>query len=175
MSDGSSSLAEDLVPGDEVSLVSFGDDSTNILDNPYTEHLSDWASSSTENWNKTSGKVNSISFLAESSYYEINSSLKLTYEHHILIRRNSGSNYVFVKAENVSVGDYLIREDFSEELIDSINYVDEDVLSICIDTEPFNMFIAGSGYIVHNESVAPSLIDDGGIPNFASGGTIIKY
>tara|TARA_Y100000034_G_C6901113_1_gene416811 strand:+ start:1051 stop:3651 length:2601 start_codon:yes stop_codon:yes gene_type:complete len=166
MSNGSSSLAEDLIPGNNVKTISFGNDSTSILDNPYTEHLNDWESSSSDNWSNLDGKISSISFLAESSYYEINGSLKLTFEHNILIRRDSGEKYVFVKAENISVGDYLVREDFSEEIISSVKYIDEDILSICIDTEPFNMFMAGDGYIIHNQSVSPSLVDGGGIPSY---------
>jgi hypothetical protein len=107
-----------------------------------------------DDWRLESGEVAAVSFLADSSYYIINDSLKLTYEHHILIRRDSDQKYVFVRAEDIVIGDYLIKEDFSEEVISSAVYENSDVLSVCIDSEPFNMFIAGGGYIIHNEGIS---------------------
>ena len=132
-------------------LVSFGEDSADIDHNPYVRHLSSWSVDNNSNWQITTGEVASVSFLAEASYYIINDTLKLTYEHHVLIKRGLDQKYVFVRAENIIAGDYLIREDFTEEIISSVIYQNEDILSVCIDTEPFNMFIAGGGYVVHNE------------------------
>jgi hypothetical protein len=165
MSDGTYRLAEDLVPGDKVSMVYFGDDSTNIDHNPYVYHLEEWESTDSSEWGVKTGTIASMSFLADSSYYSINESLKVTYEHHILIKRSIDNNYVFIKAEDVSIGDYLVKEDLSEEEIVSVVFENEDILSVCIDTSPFNMFIAGDGYIVHNEGPGGPLEEDNGKTN----------
>jgi hypothetical protein len=151
MSDGSVKLAEDIVPGDNIVTIAFGDDSMDVDHNPMIGDLTEWKSLDNSNWSTNTGTVASMSFLADSSYYSINGSLNVTYEHHILIKKELTQEYIFVRAEEISVGDYLIKKDFSEEEITSVVFENDDILSVCIDTSPFNMFVAGNEYIVHNE------------------------
>jgi hypothetical protein len=90
-----------------------------------------------------------------SQYYLINNRLKETFEHPIFVKRNS--DYLFVKTENLLIGDYVFNSNNEFEIVDSISILNE------INPVSFNWKDNGKksyGVIAQEiEEILPDIVD----------------
>lgn len=81
-------------------------------------------------------------------HYSINGGfIKATWEHPFLIKRQG--LYMFVRAQNIVLGDVMIRQDFFEVEVNSMERIDEPTMVYNIDIEDIDVYIA-NGMITHN-------------------------
>jgi hypothetical protein len=87
-----------------------------------------------------------------SQYYLINNRLKATFEHPIFVKRNS--DYLFVKTENLLIGDYVFNSNNEFEIVDSISIIDDVIKTININIEENDVYF-GDNILVHNLAEKP--------------------
>tara|TARA_Y100000592_G_scaffold95834_1_gene163150 strand:- start:2676 stop:3806 length:1131 start_codon:yes stop_codon:yes gene_type:complete len=81
------------------------------------------------------------------SYFLINGSLKVTWEHPFFVLKNG--SYSFEKTLNLQVGDkiYTPQNDFED--VSSIELINEEIETININVEPYDVYFA-EGILLHN-------------------------
>jgi hypothetical protein len=141
MYDGSLKNVEDLVIGDIVKSLSI-----NGLNAGNELH---WKEFSTNNFEYEEGLsiIYNIYDNSFNQYYVFNNKLKATYEHPIFIKR--GNSYIFERAEDITIGDYMFNSNNEFELILSIDIIDETIQTININIEENDVYFA-DGILVHN-------------------------
>ena len=84
-------------------------------------------------------------------YFLINNSLGVTGEHPIYVKRIN--KYQFIIAKELIIGDYLVKQDKSLEMINSIEWQlpDYNNMLYVLDVEEVDTYYA-NGILVHNKS-----------------------
>lgn len=107
-----------------------------------------WSTDSLDGATEGSSIVKSNVGVSFPYHYSINGGfLKLTFEHPLLIKRQG--LYMFVRTQNVVLGDVLIRQDMEEVEVVSYERVNEPTMVYNIDIEDIDVYIA-NGMITHN-------------------------
>lgn len=141
MADGSIKLLGDIKLGESVlsyKLDGLKDDETNA----YT-----WTSDNIKPNNETIAKVIKLKNGSFKDYYIINDIMKITYEHHVLIRRND--EYKFIPIIDVNEGDYMWSLENGDTEITSKVFVNEPHEFITMDVEETDVYFAHN-LLVHN-------------------------
>jgi len=144
LEDGRRVPIERLKPGDRIaSLVVPGLDTD--IDN--AAHFSWLSHAGTNGLSPRSAAISRVTLGEHDGFYLINERIKATFEHPFLVRR--GDEIGFCSSELLRVGDHLIREDLTEELIESIERIDSRVATVSLHVPGTNMHLA-DGVWVHN-------------------------
>jgi len=86
-----------------------------------------------------------------SSYYHINNDIKITKSHPLFIKKASTNLWGWIDSPDIQVGDIMLGKDRSEIIIESIDYVQETLEVVTLDTEETDNYFAGNNPIlVHN-------------------------
>ena len=94
-----------------------------------------------------SASVMDIYFDYYDSYYIINDSLNVTYEHPFFVLRNGF--YKFSKTVDLQVGDRLFKSNNQFDTLESIQFVDEPIETVNLNVESLDVYFGG-GYLMHN-------------------------
>ena len=81
------------------------------------------------------------------SYFLVNGSLKVTWEHPFFVLRNG--SYSFIKTLELKVGDKIFQSDNNFINVTSIENVIEDIETVNINCEPYDVYFA-EGILLHN-------------------------
>jgi len=141
LSDGTKKAIEDLEIGDVLKTVSIeGLDSAD-------ENA--WKTFTTTSFNSTesSSTVVAIQKSQFSYYFLVNNTLKITFEHPVLIERDG--NYSFARAGDIQVGDKLLDDVSGWINIASKERIDTNVNVVNINVESQDTYVA-EGILVHN-------------------------
>lgn len=146
MADGSFKNMEDLELGDEVRTFDIPGvpDSDNPKDWSPKEK---WSINSTEDFTITTTKVTHKRVGPFPWHYVINNTYKVTYEHYILVKRDSV--WQFLQVKDIRIGDMLLKENKEEVTIFDIHHVVETNTVIEIDVEDKDYYFA-DGILAHN-------------------------
>jgi hypothetical protein len=141
MADGSNKLIEDLVLGDVLSSLSIEGLDKNVEKN--------WLGFSVDEFSYTHSTAVIVNLIhgSYSSYYIINNSIRITYEHPVFIKK--GDEYKFCKVYNLSVGDLLFNTDGVWIEIQTIEFINETCQTVGVNIEDDDVYF-GSGILVHN-------------------------
>ena len=141
MGDGTFKKVEDLELGEVVRSLFIKDLDTSIQEN--------WKDFYTADFEYEEGLsiIQNISDGGLDEYYIINENLKLTYEHPVFIKR--ADVCMFTRTDNLTIGDYIFKEDGQFEIVSSIDIIDEFVRTININIEENDVYFA-NGVLVHN-------------------------
>ena len=145
--DGTQMKIEDLYIGQEILAVSLP---TMPLDFDTQDTWKDWEVNTIEGAEQTIATVKEIYFDWYQNYYILNNRIKTTYEHPFFIKRDS--IYKFVITEELQVGDEFLTDtsgSFIFEEITNIEKVNEELETVNINCEPYDVYFAG-GVLVHN-------------------------
>ena len=147
-SDGSVVNVEDLNIGDEILSVS--------LQGSTDESSGDWTNDTFDKdgtFTQHSASVMRVLYEFANSYYDINDGQeKITGEHHMLYREAGNQNWVWKRAPNFQVGDYLMGKSGNEIVISSIvpNVNVDGYEVVQLDVEPDDFYV-GQTFLVHNK------------------------
>ena len=94
-----------------------------------------------------SASVMDIYFDFYESYYLVNGSLKVTYEHPFFILRDG--TYHIKTVASLRPGDYLFKSDNTFEEIESVRFIDEKIETVNLNVENLDVYFGG-GYLMHN-------------------------
>ena len=147
-SDGSVVNVEDLNIGDEILTVS--------LQGSTDESSGDWTNDTFDKdgtFTQHSASVMRVLYEFANSYYDINDGQeKITGEHHMLYREAGNQNWVWKRAPNFQVGDYLMGKSGNEIVISSIvpNVNVDGYEVVQLDVEPDDFYV-GQTFLVHNK------------------------
>jgi hypothetical protein len=147
-SDGSVVNVEDLNIGDEILTVS--------LQGSTDESSGDWTNDTFDKdgtFTQHSASVMRVLYEFANSYYDINDGQeKITGEHHMLYREAGNQNWVWKRAPNFQVGDYLMGKSGNEIAISSIvpNVNVDGYEVVQLDVEPDDFYV-GQTFLVHNK------------------------
>ena len=147
-SDGSVVNVEDLNIGDEILSVS--------LQGSTDESSGDWTNDTFDKdgtFTQHSASVMRVLYEFANSYYDINDGQeKITGEHHMLYREAGNQNWVWKRAPNFQVGDYLMGKSGNEIAISSIvpNVNVDGYEVVQLDVEPDDFYV-GQTFLVHNK------------------------
>jgi hypothetical protein len=97
--------------------------------------------------------VQVISPLNAIGYYKLNNRVSFTGDHFVFVKRDE--LWQFMRAWNIVIGDTLLAENLTEEVVETIDIVNEQVTVFAIIVGPNDLFI-GSGIITHNGVVKNS-------------------
>lgn len=141
MGDGTFKKVEDLELGEVVRSLFIKDLDTSIQEN--------WKDFYTADFEYEEGLsiIQNISDGGLGEYYVINENLKLTYEHPVFIKR--AGVCMFTRTDNLTIGDYIFKDDGQFEIVSSIDIIDEFVRTININIEENDVYFA-NGVLVHN-------------------------
>ena len=81
------------------------------------------------------------------SYFLVNGSLKVTWEHPFFVLRNG--SYSFIKTLELKVGDKIFQSDNNFINVTSIESVLEEIETVNINVEPYDVYFA-EGLLLHN-------------------------
>ena len=146
MADGSFKNMEDLELGDEVRTF-------DIPGVPDSDHPDDWSPKekwsidSTDEFTITTTKVTHKRVGPFPWHYVINNTYKVTYEHYILVKRDSV--WQFLQVKDMRIGDLLLKENKEEVTIFDIRHVVETNTVIELDVEDKDYYFA-DGILAHN-------------------------
>jgi hypothetical protein len=146
MDDGSFKNMEDLELGDEVRTF-------DIPGVPDSDHPDDWSPKekwsidSTDEFTITTTKVTHKRVGPFPWHYVINNTYKVTYEHYILVKRDSV--WQFLQVKDIRIGDALLKENKEEVTIFDIRHVVETNTVIELDVEDKDYYFA-DGILAHN-------------------------
>jgi hypothetical protein len=163
MADGSLRSIEQLEPGDVVASI----DLPGLARDADYRAQYDW--SSTGNVTNAGSRAAAIARVVHGKhdgFYLINARIKATFEHPFLVRR--GDETGFCSTELLRVGDRLIREDLSEERVESVERIDGRVATVSLYVPGTNTHLA-DGVWVHNDLAAGTGSSGGGPVSSASG------
>ena len=147
LSDRTYKNIEDLVIGDELLSLSV----SSLPDEEYPTVLDSWTSNNIDDSTFTTTTVTDIKKLTNPGHYVLNNKLNVTYEHIMFIKR--GDFWRFSPMEGVVVGDYIVDSEGDTVLVESIEYVNDLINVVSIDTEVKDMYFA-SDILVHNMYMA---------------------
>jgi hypothetical protein len=141
MADGSTKLIEDLVLGDILSSLS--------IEGLDKDNEKNWVSFSDTKFcfEPSTARVVTLMHGSYSSYYIINKSIQITYEHPVFIKR--GNEYKFCKVYNLLVGDYLFNTNDMWVRIRTIEFINETCQTVSVNIEDDDVYF-GSSILVHN-------------------------
>ena len=141
MQDGIVKNIEDLQVGDMIKSIIIEDLSTE--ENAWKDY-----STSLFSCSPTVVTVTGVRLDTFHSYYNINNNLlKITYEHPLLVRRNS--EYRFIQSIELVTGDFIYHETNGWIQVTSIEFINESLQTVSIDTEFEDVYFA-NGILVHN-------------------------
>jgi hypothetical protein len=141
MGDGTFKKVEDLELGEVVRSLFIKDLDTSIQENWKDFYTSDFE------YEEGLSIIQNISDGGLGEYYVINENLKLTYEHPVFIKR--AGVCMFTRTDNLTIGDYIFKDDGQFEIVSSIDIIDEFVRTININIEENDVYFA-NGVLVHN-------------------------
>lgn len=152
MEDDSEKLMKDLSIGDTLKSYSV----PNRIDESDPEWVN-WSEPSVEEGTFTTSEVVSLSPHPQRTYFLINNELKVTAAHRLLVYRDSVSNWMWVRPNDIAVGDTFYSVDKVEIPISSIELVIEDLTTYNINVEEVDSFYVkvGDEFIVAHNKVAP--------------------
>lgn len=145
MADGSLIPIEDLSSGDRVASLrvpGLEPDAPDRAQYLWRAHADD------ADLERCASEVASVTHGEHDGFYLINSRIKATFEHPLLVRR--GDELGFCSVEMLSVGDALVRHDLTEEPISTIERLDGIVSTIAIHVPGTNTYLA-DGIWAHND------------------------
>lgn len=143
MSDGSWKNMEDLVIGDEV--ISLNIPGLGLAES--TIDLAQWESTDMTGVSFSTTIIANIKLAESYAYYKINNTIDVTWEHHILVLRDGV--YKFLQVENVIVGDWILDETLTWQLVETKEEVFETINTVTIDTEELDVYFV-KGMLAHN-------------------------
>jgi hypothetical protein len=142
--DGSWINIEQLKPGDALTTVSL----PGLNDNELAEDwFHTWSIKDLNNIEKTTTVVTHVNRSSYWRYYTLNGTIKVTYEHKVLVRQ--GGVWRFNQVEDISIGDMILDENLNEVVIKSKKETQEDVAVVGIDTEVKDTYFV-KGMLAHN-------------------------
>lgn len=141
MGDGTFKKVEDLELGEVVRSLFIKDLDTSIKENWKDFYTSDFE------YEEGLSVIEHIQDSGFDEYYVINENLKLTYEHPVFIKR--ADVYMFTQTSDLTIGDYIFKENNQLEMIYSIDIIDDYVRTININIEENDVYFA-NGILVHN-------------------------
>ncbi len=144
LENGSKTPIENLKAGDKLASLQITGMSTDASYPAQYQWLSSFGISTSV---PRSATVAEVTFGEHTGFFVINSRIKVTFEHPFMVRR--GDEWGFCSADLLKLGDYLVREDQSEEKIESIERYDEKVSTVSIHVSDTNTFLA-EGIWVHD-------------------------
>jgi hypothetical protein len=146
MSDGTTKPIEDIVKGDQLKAPV-------IPTYPNGEDNSKWYPGNVWSLDNADGityqetTVVAVRHVVEESYYKLNGTMKITWDHFLFVSKNGV--WQFARVEEIVVGDKLKREDGVEITITSKEPFLSQTLVVDIDVEANDLFLA-DGIITHN-------------------------
>ena len=81
------------------------------------------------------------------SYYLINNTLKVTWEHPFFVLRNG--NYSFKQTQELEIGDKVLNSAFNFTTIQTKVLLNEALETVNLNVEPYDVYFAGN-LLVHN-------------------------
>ncbi len=93
------------------------------------------------------GTINDVLRNSYTSYYTINNSLEITYEHPVYINRNN--RWFYFPMKEIKTGDLLLKSDLTTERVDTIEFKNEALPTWNFKVSPEHNFFANN-YLVHN-------------------------
>ena len=146
MADGSFKNIEDLKIGDE--LKTFAIPGVPDSDNPDDWYSKDkWSIDSAEYFTYTTTKVTQLKTGPYNEHYKINNKYKVTWEHYILVKRDSV--WQFLQTQDLRNGDFFLGENKEEIKIFNIERVNGWISTVTLDVEGQDMYFA-DGILAHN-------------------------
>ena len=146
MANGSLKNIEDLKLGDE--LRTFNIPGVPDSDNPNDWYTAEkWSTESSKDFTYTTTKVSYVETGPYNHYYTINSKYKVTWEHYILVKRNSV--WQFLQVQDLRNGDLLLGENKEEIEIFNIEATKSWVSIVKLDVEDKDFYFA-DGILAHN-------------------------
>jgi hypothetical protein len=146
MADGSFKNIEDLKIGDE--LKTFAIPGVPDSDNPDDWYSKDkWSIDSAEYFTYTTTKVTQLKTGPYNEHYKINNKYKVTWEHYILVKRDSV--WQFLQTQDLRNGDFFLGENKEEIEIFNIERVNGWISTVTLDVEGQDMYFA-DGILAHN-------------------------
>lgn len=147
MADGTTKIAELLRPGDEI----IGRQIPGMIDEN-TEGWEDWTTQSLEGSSNVASTVKSAKMNWYKEYWVINSDLKITQQHHILVKRDDTWHWLDVR--DIKMGDKLLGMNGNEVHVGTLRHVKDRLDVIVIDVEENDTYYAGKNpVLVHNAPV----------------------
>ena len=145
--DGSTIPIEDLSIGQQILALTLP---TMPLDFDDEDTWKEWETDTLDGAEQVTALVREIYFDWYKDYYIINNRIKTTFEHPFFVKRDS--KYQFIKTMDLQVGDEFLTDtsgSFVFEQISNIQQVDEELETVNINCEPYDVYFAG-GVLVHN-------------------------
>ncbi|MFO0082900.1 MAG: Hint domain-containing protein, partial [Phycisphaerales bacterium] len=115
LADGSIKPVEALRPGERVAALDVAGLDRAVPWRAQYQWLRPWAEAALT---PVTGTVGTVKLGTHEGFITINGRLRLTPEHPVLLKRNEEIG--FASAEFVQVGDALVRQDLSEEIVETV-------------------------------------------------------
>ena len=143
MSDGSTKRYGDLIQGDSIKSLSISELTETDDESVYLNEVTDTISGII-----TSSIVQSITTTTYNSYYLINNTIKVTYQHPIMIKRSN--IWKWRRVQEIVENDSMYNEDGGETIITSIVNINSSINVATINVSDVNTYFAG-GMLAHNK------------------------
>jgi hypothetical protein len=144
MYDGTYKNVEDLYVGDELMSLNI----PSVPDSEYPDYLETWSVGLLDDVEITKTYVTNTIHGQYSSYYKLNNSIEITFEHFVL-SKSDDSPWSFKQVESLSVGDFILDESLNVIEIASKEKIEETINAVSIDTEIKDVYFV-RGMLAHN-------------------------
>jgi hypothetical protein len=131
-------------------VVKAADIPTVPLDTYDDYYLDTWSSTDISGTTKSSASVIAVRLDSWSSYFLINNTIKVTYEHHILMQKENV--WSFKEVQYLSVGDHILDDNLNVVAVTSLENVPGPVNTVSITLDIYDVYFV-EGLTAHNNSV----------------------
>jgi hypothetical protein len=144
MADGSWKNIEELRMWDEVMAAVIP---TVPLDSYPNNYMDTWSSTDISGTTKSSANVIAVRLGTWASYFLINNTIKVTYEHHILMQK--ADVWSFKEVQYLAIGDHILDDNLNVVEVTSLETVDEYVNTVSITLDIYDVYFV-EGLTAHN-------------------------
>jgi hypothetical protein len=144
MADGSWKNMEELQIWDEVMAAVIP---TVPLDSFPDNYVDTWSSTDISGTTKSSANVIAVRLGTWASYFLINNTIKVTYEHHILMKK--AGVWSFKEVQYLSIGDHILDDNLNVVEVTSLDNIFEGVDTVTITLDTYDVYFV-EGLTAHN-------------------------
>lgn len=145
MSDNTWKNMEYLQVGDEIMSAFI----PTLPESEMPDYMPTWSTDSLDGIQYSTTIVANVMHANFSSYYRINNSIEVTWEHFIFSGKSTGKPWRFIQVEDLSVGDLILDHELKVKEVLSKEEIFEDIQTVNIDTEVKDIYFV-EGMLAHN-------------------------
>ena len=117
------------------------------LDSYPNNYMDTWSSTDISGTTKSSANVIAVRLGTWASYFLINNTIKVTYEHHILMQK--ADVWSFKEVQYLAIGDHILDDNLNVVEVTSLETVDEYVNTVSITLDIYDVYFV-EGLTAHN-------------------------